>query len=641
MNKFIVFPIPQKIKFESGEYCHGTSLRIYVDSSFSDSEISRIQLDLSGFIDGYSFLSGSSIEDSDIVFKKDNYMSMEEYSLNINAEGIIITSVNTEGIFRALATFKQLLLQGKGKIPFVMIDDKPDFLFRGAQVDMGRGKIPTVATLKHIVDILADLKYNHLQLYFESITFKYEGFSEYCADGALTKEDIKEIDDYCQSKYIKLIPYQASLGHMANWLMLDEFKSFGITRDDGAVSSCLNPFNPDTFAFMEKIYDSILPCFSSDIVNIGLDEAYELGMGETKEACEKNGVENVFVDYLIKIRELINKKYNKKVMFWADMLNGYPEALKRVPKDCIILPWDYDALTDRFFDECEDISEAGLQFCICPGTNSCCSMTGRSVNSFYNIRHAAEAGKKYGAKGILVTDWGDQGHPQFLPISYHGLVIGSAFSWNSNIGIVDTDEERVSLNLPDAWKPSYVSQIIAETAKCYMDRFLFKCKENNSLADIIYRMGTYQFLENEIVGGTTRCFEMYSVGFGREGYNMQKGYMSEINPIYYKNVSSYIKGIIREIEACDFDCDDAQLIKQELICNCKMVDLMEQSLSLQYYYYRNELTAEMKNTAKILADEISKLKNEFVELWNSRNRESGSHVAFDKFTVTENALRSL
>jgi Flp pilus assembly protein TadB len=38
-----------------------------------------------------------------------------------------------------------------------------------------------------------------------------------------------------------------------------------------------------------------------------------------------------------------------------------------------------------------------------------------------------------GAIGYLVTDWGDNGHWQQLPISFFGLVAGAGFSWNVSI----------------------------------------------------------------------------------------------------------------------------------------------------------------------------------------------------------------
>jgi hypothetical protein len=46
-----------------------------------------------------------------------------------------------------------------------------------------------------------------------------------------------------------------------------------------------------------------------------------------------------------------------------------------------------------------------------------------------NLAAAARSGLKNGARGYLITDWGDGGHHQYLPVSYLGLGAGAAFSW--------------------------------------------------------------------------------------------------------------------------------------------------------------------------------------------------------------------
>jgi hypothetical protein len=40
------------------------------------------------------------------------------------------------------------------------------------------------------------------------------------------------------------------------------------------------------------------------------------------------------------------------------------------------------------------------------------------------------AGLKYGARGVLVTDWGDMGHQQMLAVSLAPLAYGAAAGWN-------------------------------------------------------------------------------------------------------------------------------------------------------------------------------------------------------------------
>ncbi len=48
-------------------------------------------------------------------------------------------------------------------------------------------------------------------------------------------------------------------------------------------------------------------------------------------------------------------------------------------------------------------------------------------------------GKKFGAIGYLITDWGDGGHPQPLAVSWPMFVAGAALAWNAR----DFDERKL------------------------------------------------------------------------------------------------------------------------------------------------------------------------------------------------------
>jgi hexosaminidase len=46
-----------------------------------------------------------------------------------------------------------------------------------------------------------------------------------------------------------------------------------------------------------------------------------------------------------------------------------------------------------------------------------------------NCANAAQATIVHGGRGMLITDWGDQGHLQYLPISEPGFAYGAAVAW--------------------------------------------------------------------------------------------------------------------------------------------------------------------------------------------------------------------
>ncbi len=75
-------------------------------------------------------------------------------------------------------------------------------------------------------------------------------------------------------------------------------------------------------------------------------------------------------------------------------------------------------------------ADGAQEFYVAPGTASWLSLAGRSRNALGNIHNAAAAGLKHGARGLLVTDWGDNGHQQFLAVSMVPFAFGAAASWN-------------------------------------------------------------------------------------------------------------------------------------------------------------------------------------------------------------------
>ena len=54
-----------------------------------------------------------------------------------------------------------------------------------------------------------------------------------------------------------------------------------------------------------------------------------------------------------------------------------------------------------------------------------------------NVTNFAAQGRKYHAEGLLNTDWGDNGHRNFLGVSLHSFAHGAANAWNGKA--VDND----------------------------------------------------------------------------------------------------------------------------------------------------------------------------------------------------------
>lgn len=311
------------------------------------------------------------------------------------------------------------------------------FDVRGYLLDVSRDKVPTLATLKRIVDILERFGYNQFQLYTEH-TFAYAKHRAVWKDASpLTAEEIRELDAYCSMKGVELVPNQNSFGHLERWLSLPEYNHLAELPQGGARTpwgtikkdpTTLCPTDLSSLEFLEELYDELLPNFSSELFNINCDETFDLvdGRGRSAAAVAEKGAGRVYLEFLEKVAALARRR-GKRPMFWGDMILHHPELVPELPKDLIALDWGYEG-NHPFMDEARKFRDAGLDFYVCPGTSSWNSLAGRVENMRENMAAAEKAGRIYGAKGFLVTDWGDGGHWQPLAASLPGLVLGGLFA---------------------------------------------------------------------------------------------------------------------------------------------------------------------------------------------------------------------
>jgi len=359
------------------------------------------------------------------------------YELEIEPHGIHLTAATAEGAFYGAQTLVQIVRLHQGRaLPCCQVEDRPDFRARGVMLDISRDKVPTMATLFELVDQFAAMKINHLQLYTEH-TFAYRGHRDVWVNASpMTGQEILELDQYCKERFIELVPNQNSFGHLERWLKLPAYRDLAEAPDGFTfpwgyrhpTGFTLNPLDPRSIELVGELYAELLPHFTSPLFNVGCDETFDLGLGKSKAECERVGKGRVYLEFLKKIHGLL-QDHQRIMMFWGDIILHHPELLPEAPRDVVALEWGYEA-GHPFDEHLAKFDEAGIPFFVCPGTSAWCSLTGRTDNALANLREAAGAGLKHYAAGYLITDWGDWGHLQPLPVSYLGFAAGAAYSWS-------------------------------------------------------------------------------------------------------------------------------------------------------------------------------------------------------------------
>ena len=370
-----------------------------------------------------------------IEMKRKKSIPAEGYQLELKPTGPIgIAASDDAGFFYGMQTASQLLAVPK-QVPCCRIADRPSLKERGYMLDVSRDKIPTMDTLKKMIRSLALLRYNSLQLYMEH-TFAFAAHERVWAGFTpFTPEDIMELDAFCREYFIELVPNLNSFGHLGRWLRHEPYKEMAecdppyISKSTGIpMQDVLQPCRK-SLEFMDSLYAEFLPNFTSRKFNIGCDETVELGKGKSAALCRKKGVTRVYLDFLKQLAAKASAR-GFQVEFWGDIIMHEPELIKELPKKITALEWGYEA-GHPFERDTLLFRKSGVDFLVCPGTSAWNAILGRTANMIENITSAVRHGSRNGARGILMTDWGDFGHHQYYPVSWPGIAMGGGAAWNA------------------------------------------------------------------------------------------------------------------------------------------------------------------------------------------------------------------
>ena len=363
-------------------------------------------------------------------------LQAESYALKISPAGIELQASSAAGLLYGAQTLRQIHAQNPDALPCLEILDGPDLPVRGFMLDVSRCKVPTQAELLALIRALGQLRVNQLQLYVEH-TFAFPGHEDAWQDASpLKPAEIRELDAACAALGIELVPNLNTFGHMERWLRHPRYRALAecpqgwIHPLTGQFKEFPGTLKPDdvSLAFVASLLDDYLPCFRSRQVNIGGDEPWELGQGFSKEAVATRGKHRVYLDHLHKLCALATERGHTP-QFWGDILLEDLALAQDAPQDALPVVWGYDA-GHPFQTQCGRLQELGRAYLVAPGTSAWQSFTGRLDNALTNQAEAIGAARQHGARGVLVTTWGDNGTHQPWPTAWLPMAAGLAQAWS-------------------------------------------------------------------------------------------------------------------------------------------------------------------------------------------------------------------
>lgn len=592
MSQFILCPFPKSVSWLGGLQQTPFTWAPVLPDAFSERLLNAVKRTLP---------CHESPDAMPLRFLQDTSMAPEAYRLVVNKGHVEIVAATEAGAFYALQTLAQVLKQPapifQQQFPLVEIEDTPAIQNRGIMLDISRCKVPTLKTLSQLADTLASFKLNQIQLYTEH-TFAYAGHEIVWGDASpLTAEDVRAFVAYCADRYIQVVPNQNAFGHMERWLRHPEYHHLaecpsGFEYRWGGRSAWGTTLKPDkeSLDFVEGLFAELLPNFTSREINIGCDETWELGLGWSRKRCAEQGKHRVYLDHLCNIATVV-EKMGCRTQFWADILLEEPELVSELPQNMIGMIWGYEA-DHPFPAQCERFASTNVPFYVCPGTSSWNSIGGRLDNALGNLENAAQNAIQHGAHGYLITDWGDGGHHQFLPISYPAYIAGAALSWNPMGALTEANLAAI-LNhflFKDATHTTgAVLLALGKICNCFKKR-----QHNNHL------LATLLFLPTQSI----------DIGLKHTTTEELADCLEKLDTLRDK------------LTVAAPQCNDGMLLKEELSV---AIGLMRHACSRAWHHAMGQY-----NRSTQLRGELTPLIGRFESCWVARNRMGGLHESSNR-----------
>ena len=357
-----IIPFPLNYVTHEGSFKFDADVKLNAPEQFSNL-INHLNEGIFTFLGYHLEIINSESSHNIIELKIEPLLSRlgtEGYLLEISPKNISIQGSTLHGVFYGIQSLLQLILSLKRanstQLPLLSIEDYPRFAWRGFMLDVGRHYHP-VETIKKLLQTMAFLKMNRFHWHLNDdqgwrievdeypkltsigskrkdtqiggfLSKKYRGIPH---EGFYTVEDVREIIQYAQQRYIQVIPEIEIPGHCSAVIAsYPEVSCTGnkieVKTKSGIYKDIYCPGKEQTFTFLENILMELIDLFPSNMIHIGGDETPKDRWKKCLDCqarIKKEGLKNEKDLYFYFIYRIINflKSKDKTSIGWNQILN--------------------------------------------------------------------------------------------------------------------------------------------------------------------------------------------------------------------------------------------------------------------------------------------------------------------------------
>ena len=368
-----IIPAPLAVKINEGQMYLPSSIAIYATDPEATKPIVAALKAILKPSNGFTITAGQDKNAHiSLSIVSDRSLSAEGYFLEINPHKIDMRATDAKGLFYAVQSFRQLLppqiesnthLQFPIKLPCLTITDTPRFGWRGMHLDVSR-HFRTVDEVKRYIDLMARHKMNTFHWHLiddQGWRLEIKQYPKLTSIGAwrvdreeekewrirqpqqpgdsttyggfYTQDEVRNVIDYAQKRYITVIPEIEMPAHVTSALAAyPELSCTGgpFTVPPGSIWPITDIYcagKETTFEFLENVLMEVMALFPSPYIHIGGDEANKLEWKRCPH-CQKRIEQEGLADeaelqsyFVQRIEKFLNAN-GKKLIGWDEIIEG-------------------------------------------------------------------------------------------------------------------------------------------------------------------------------------------------------------------------------------------------------------------------------------------------------------------------------